>query len=163
MTHAELIAYSRENTDLTFSWDLFGWLRDVTKLPLIIKGVLRPEDARRAVELGLDGVIVSNHGGRRLDGMPASIEMLPQVVEAVGGKAEVFLDSGIRRGTDVLKALALGARAVLIGRPYVWGLAADGEAGVRKVLEILRDELQNVLISSGCRSVRDVPRALVVK
>lgn len=163
MTHAEMQAYSRANTDLTFSWNIFPWLRSVTKLPLIIKGVLRPEDARRAVDLGLDGIIVSNHGGRRLDGMPASIEMLPQVVAAVGGKAEVFLDSGIRRGTDVLKALALGARAVLIGRPYVWGLAADGEAGVRKVLEILRDELQNVLTSCGCRNVYEVPRELVVK
>lgn len=161
MTPAEMAAFSRENTDLTFSWDLFEWLRSVTKLPLIIKGVLRPDDARRAVDLGLDGIVVSNHGGRRLDGMPASIEMLPQVVDAVAGRAEVFLDSGIRRGTDVLKALALGARAVLIGRPYVYGLAADGEAGVRKVLEILRDELQNVLIAAGCRSVRDVPRSLV--
>ena len=118
---------------------------------------------RRAVDLGLDGIIVSNHGGRRLDGMPSSIEMLPAVAAAVDGKAEIFLDSGIRRGTDVVKALALGARAVLIGRPYVWGLAADGEAGVRKVLEILRDELQNALISCGCRSVRDVPRTLVMR
>jgi isopentenyl diphosphate isomerase/L-lactate dehydrogenase-like FMN-dependent dehydrogenase len=162
MTPAEMAVFSRENTDLTFSWNLFEWLRSVTKLPLIIKGVLRPEDARRAVDLGLDGIVVSNHGGRRLDGMPASIEMLPQVVAAVDGRAEVFLDSGIRRGTDVLKALGLGARAVLVGRPYVYGLAADGETGVRKVLEILRDELQNVMIASGCRSVRDVPRSLVM-
>ena len=163
MTPAEMSAYSTRAVDLTFDWDLFAWLRTVTKLPLIIKGVLRPEDARRAVDLGLDGIVVSNHGGRRLDGMPASIEMLPAVADAVGGKAELFLDSGIRRGTDVVKALALGARAVLIGRPYVWGLAADGEAGVRKVLEILRDELQNALISCGCRSVREVPRTLVMR
>jgi 4-hydroxymandelate oxidase len=162
MTHAELVAYSSNAVDLTFTWDVFPWLRSITKLPLIIKGVLRVEDARRAVELGLEGIVVSNHGGRRLDGMPASIERLPQIVDAVGGKAEVFLDSGIRRGTDVLKALALGARAVLIGRPYAWALAADGERGVTKMLDILREELQNVMTSAGCKSVRDVPRSLVM-
>jgi 4-hydroxymandelate oxidase len=162
MTHAELIAYAASAVDLAFSWDIFPWLRSITKLPLVIKGVLRPEDARRAVELGLDGIVVSNHGGRRLDGMPASIEMLPAVAEAVAGRCEIFLDSGVRRGTDVLKALALGARAVLIGRPYVWALAADGEAGVAKVLTILRDELENVLLSAGCSNVREVPRALVM-
>src|SRR5204863_5574815 len=98
----------------------FDWLGSITKLPLLIKGVLRPEDARQAVSIGLDGIIVSNHGGRKLDCMPATIEMLPKVAEAVAGKAEVFMDGGVRRGTDVLKALALGARAVFVGRPYAW-------------------------------------------
>ena len=162
MSHDELIAFNSSAWDLAFSWELFDWLRGVTKLPLLIKGVLRREDAEKAVAIGLDGIIVSNHGGRRLDGMPASIEMLPQVVDAVKGRAEVYLDSGVRRGTDVLKALALGARAVLIGRPYVWGLAADGEAGVSRVLKLLRDELENVLLSAGCPSVREVPRSLVM-
>lgn len=162
MSYEELIKFNLAATDFAFSWDVFPWLRSITKLPLVVKGVLRPADARKAVELGLDGIVVSNHGGRRLDGMPASITMLPGIVEAVAGKAEIFLDSGIRRGTDVLKALALGARAVLVGRAYAWALAADGEPGVRKVLTILRDELQNVLLASGCKSVRDVPRELVM-
>lgn len=161
MSDAELIAFNSSAWDLTFSWDFFDWLRGVTKLPLVMKGVLRPEDALRAVKAGLDGIVVSNHGGRRLDGMPATIEMLPDVVDVVGGRAEVFLDGGIRRGTDVLKALALGARAVLIGRPYAWALAADGEAGVQRVLELLRDELQNALVACGCPSVREVPASLV--
>jgi isopentenyl diphosphate isomerase/L-lactate dehydrogenase-like FMN-dependent dehydrogenase len=114
------------------------------------------------VALGLDGIIVSNHGGRKLDGMPASIDMLPGVVAAVGGRAEVFLDGGVRRGTDVLKALALGAKAVLVGRPYAWALAADGEEGVRKVIEILREELLNTMITTGCARTSDVPRSLVL-
>jgi 4-hydroxymandelate oxidase len=161
MTHAELIALNSRTWDQTFSWEFFDWLRSVTKLPLVIKGVLRPDDARKAVSLGLDGVIVSNHGGRRLDGVPASIEMLPAVVEAVAGRAEVFMDGGIRRGTDVVKALALGARAVLIGRPYAWALAADGEAGVAKVIELLRDELQNAMTSCGCAKPADVGPSLI--
>jgi isopentenyl diphosphate isomerase/L-lactate dehydrogenase-like FMN-dependent dehydrogenase len=162
MTDAEVIAFNSQAWDLTFSWDFFTWLRSITKLPLVVKGVLRPEDARQAVALGLDGIIVSNHGGRRLDGMPASIDMLADVVQAVDGRAEVYLDSGVRRGTDVLKALALGARAVLIGRAYAWALAADGEDGVRRVLELLRDELQMALVATGCRRVQEVPRALIV-
>jgi len=162
-TYEELVAFNSTAWDQTFSWDFFDWLRSITKLPLVIKGVLRPEDARRAVEIGLDGVVVSNHGGRRLDGMPATIDMLAGVAVAVDGRAEVFLDGGIRRGTDVLKALALGARAVLIGRPYAWALAADGEAGVCRVVELLRDELQNALTACGCADVKSVPASLIMK
>jgi isopentenyl diphosphate isomerase/L-lactate dehydrogenase-like FMN-dependent dehydrogenase len=162
-SYEELIAFNRAAWDLTFSWDIFAWLRSITRLPLVIKGVLRPEDAKKAVDLGLDGIIVSNHGGRRLDTMPASIDMLADVVKAVDGKAEVFLDSGVRRGTDVLKALALGARAVLIGRPYVWGLAAGGEDGVRRVIELLRDELQNAMTACGCARVSDIGSGLILK
>ena len=132
MSYPDLLAFNQRAWQRDLSWDVFDWLRSVTKLPLIIKGVLRREDARKAVALGLEGVIVSNHGGRSLDGVPASIAMLPGVVEAVGGLAEVYLDGGVRRGTDVLKALALGARAVLIGRPYAWALAASGEEGVAR-------------------------------
>lgn len=161
MTYDELQAFNDQAWDLALSWDYFEWLRTVTKLPLIIKGVLRPDDAKKAVSLGLNGIIVSNHGGRRLDGVPASIDQLPQVVAAVGGKAEVYLDSGVRRGTDVFKALALGARAVLIGRPYAWALAADGEAGVLKVLQLLREELESAMLACGCATVGDINKSLL--
>jgi isopentenyl diphosphate isomerase/L-lactate dehydrogenase-like FMN-dependent dehydrogenase len=100
------VAFNVQAWDMAMTWDVFAWIRSITKLPLLIKGVLRPDDARKAVELGIEGIIVSNHGGRKLDGMPSTISMLPGVVEAVGGRAEVYMDSGIRRGTDVLKALA---------------------------------------------------------
>lgn len=160
-SHAELIAFNSQAWDMAMTWDVFDWLRSVTKLPLLIKGVLRTEDAKRAVTLGLDGIVVSNHGGRRLDGMPASIDRLADIVAAVDGKTEVFMDSGIRRGTDVFKALALGARAVLIGRPYAWALAAEGEAGVRRVLELLRDELTNAMLACGCAKVADIERSLL--
>ncbi|MGC3972327.1 MAG: alpha-hydroxy acid oxidase [Pirellulales bacterium] len=162
-TEADVVKFNASAWDLTFSWEIFDWLRARTKLPLVIKGVLRTDDARRAVDAGVQGIVVSNHGGRRLDTMPATIDRLPHIVEAISGKVEVFLDGGIRRGTDVLKALALGARAVLIGRPYAYGLAADGEAGVKRVLELLRDELENGLIACGCRSVADVPASLVLR
>lgn len=161
MSYEAIIAFNAQAWDLTFSWDFFEWLRGITKLPLIIKGVLRPDDAKRAISLGLDGIVVSNHGGRRLDAMPATIEMLPAVARAVEGKAEIYLDGGIRRGTDVLIALALGARAVLIGRPYAWALAASGEAGVIHVLELLRQELENAMISCGCAKVSAIGPGLL--
>ncbi|MBM3804300.1 MAG: alpha-hydroxy-acid oxidizing protein [Acidimicrobiia bacterium] len=162
MSYAQMLAFNNAAWDLTMSWDIFGWMRSISRLPLLIKGVLRPDDARKAVSLGLNGIVVSNHGGRRLDGMPASIDQLPSIVEAVNGRAEVLLDSGVRRGTDVLKALALGAKAVLIGRPYAWALAADGEAGVAKVLDLLREELISAMLACGCRNVREVHRSLLV-
>ena len=140
MSYEEILAFNSQAWDLSLSWEFFDWLRGITKLPLLIKGVLRKEDALKAVEIGLDGIVVSNHGGRRLDGMPASIDALPAIAEAVQGRAELLMDGGIRRGTDVLKALALGAKAVLIGRPYIWALGADGENGVRHVIQLLRDE-----------------------
>lgn len=161
-TYEQLLAFNDQAWDLTLSWNAFDWLRSITKLPLLVKGVLRAEDAKKAVAIGLDGIVVSNHGGRRLDGVPASIDQLPQIVAAVNGKAEVLLDSGIRRGTDVLKALALGAKAVLIGRPYAWALAADGEAGVSKILELLREELVSAMLASGCPNVASIDRSLVM-
>lgn len=161
MSYQDILDFNAQAWDLAISWDFFDWLRSITKLPLLIKGVLRKEDAAKAVSIGLDGIIVSNHGGRRLDGMPASIEMLPEVVKAVAGRAEVYLDSGIRRGTDVLIALALGARAVLIGRPYAWALAADGEAGVKKVLELLREEFVNAMVATGCAKLTDISPSLI--
>lgn len=162
MTYEQLLAFNDQAWDLTLSWNAFDWLRSITKLPLLLKGVLRADDAKKAVAIGLDGIVVSNHGGRRLDGVPASIDQLPQIVAAVNGKAEVLLDSGVRRGTDVLKALALGAKAVLIGRPYAWALAADGEAGVLKILELLREELISAMLASGCPNVASINRSLVV-
>lgn len=161
MSYQQVLDFNAQAWDLALSWEFFDWLRSVTRLPLLIKGVLRKEDALKAVSLGLDGIIVSNHGGRRLDAMPASIDMLPEVVEAVAGRAEVYVDGGIRRGTDVLIALALGARAVLIGRPYAWALGADGESGVRKVLDLLRAELLNAMVTTGCAKVADIRPTLL--
>src|SRR5215469_4843234 len=118
------------------TWETVTWLRSLTSLPILLKGILTAEDARLAVEHGVSGIIVSNHGGRQLDGVVTSIEALPEIVDAVTGRCEVYLDGGIRRGTDILKALALGARAVLVGRPILWGLAVDGAAGVQQILSI---------------------------
>lgn len=162
MSHAELNAFNEQAWDLSLSWEFFDWLRSITKLPILVKGVLRADDARKAVSIGLDGIVVSNHGGRRLDTVPASIDRLAAVVEAVAGRAEVYMDSGVRRGSDVLKALALGAKAVLIGRPYAWALSAGGEAGVRKVLELFRDELHLAMISTGCEKIADIGPSLLL-
>ena len=161
MSYEEIVAFNATAWDLSLTWEFFDRLREITKLPLLIKGVLRDEDAKKAVAIGLDGIIVSNHGGRRLDGMPATIDVLPNIVEAVDGRAEVFMDGGVRRGTDVLKALALGAKSVLIGRPYAWALAADGEAGVAKVIDLFREELQNSMIATGCARVSDIDASLI--
>jgi len=163
MTAEQVAAFNAQAWDISLSWDVFAWLRGITKLPLLVKGVLRGQDAERAVEMGVDGIVVSNHGGRRLDGMPATIDMLPEVVAATRGRAEVLLDSGVRRGTDVLKALALGARAVLIGRPYAWALAADGEAGVRQVIELFREEILNAMVATGCATVDQIDASLVMR
>jgi len=128
---------------------------------VILKGVLHPEDARLALAHGVDGLLLSNHGGRQLDTVPATIDLLPEIIAAVGGRVPVLLDGGIRRGTDVVKALALGAAAVGIGRPAVWGLAAGGEDGVRRVLEILRDELDHTMALCGAANLRDLTPDLV--
>lgn len=136
--------------DPSLGWADLDWLRAQSTLPLVLKGILDPEDAARAADLGADGVVVSNHGGRQLDGAVPAIEALPAVTEAVDGRCHVLFDSGIRSGTDVLKTLALGADGVLLGRPALWGLAAGGEAGVRTVLELLREELANALALAGC-------------
>jgi 4-hydroxymandelate oxidase len=156
-----LAAYFATMLDPTLTWRDLEWLVAITSLPVVVKGVHRADDAERAVAHGAAAVVVSNHGGRQLDTVPAGIEMLPAVAEAVGGRVEVLVDGGIRRGTDVVKALALGARAVLLGRPVVWGLAVGGAQGVAQVLELLRAELDLALALCGCRSVREVDRGLV--
>ncbi len=143
------------------TWDIIPWLRSLTTLPILLKGILTAEDALIAVEHGVEGIIVSNHGGRQLDGAVASIEALPEIVEAVAGRCEVYLDGGIRRGTDVLKALALGARAVLVGRPVLWGLAVDGQAGVERVLKLLHGELEMAMTLSGKPTLASIDRSLV--
>jgi 4-hydroxymandelate oxidase len=148
--------------DDTLGWDRLARLRAATRLPIVLKGVLHPADARLAVEHGLDAVLVSNHGGRQLDGAPATLEVLPDVVAAVAGRVPVLLDGGVRRGVDVLVALALGADAVAVGRPVLWGLAAAGEAGVRAVLELLRAELDAALALAGARRPADLTPDLVV-
>jgi 4-hydroxymandelate oxidase len=147
--------------DPAISWDDLAWIREVAPVPLLIKGILRAEDARLAVEHGVDGIVVSNHGGRQLDGSPPALEALVEVVKEVDGRREVLMDGGVRRGTDVLKVLALGARAVMVGRPIAWGLAAAGEEGVAHVLEILRDEFDLAMALSGCRSVSEIVPSLV--
>ncbi|HUF22815.1 MAG TPA: alpha-hydroxy acid oxidase [Vicinamibacterales bacterium] len=154
-------AYVHNLFDASVTWEALDWLRASTTLPVVLKGVLSPDDAMRAVEAGAAGVIVSNHGGRQLDGAIASIDALPAVAEAVGGRIEVLMDGGIRRGADVIKALALGARAVLIGRPYLWGLAANGEQGVRHVLDILRGELELAMALAGRPTPADIDRSAI--
>ncbi|XP_028417850.1 hydroxyacid oxidase 1-like [Dendronephthya gigantea] len=147
------------NSSLT--WEFIPWLRSVTKLPIVLKGILTAEDARLAVQHGVDGILVSNHGGRQLDGVPATIEALPEVVSAVDGKCEVYLDGGVRFGTDAFKALALGARAVFVGRPILWGLSYQGEAGVSKLLQIFKDEFKLAMGLVGCDCVKDISRDMV--
>jgi 4-hydroxymandelate oxidase len=148
--------------DAAITWPDLAWLVSSTRLPVVVKGILAPEDARLAVEHGARAIQVSNHGGRQLDSAVGALDALPRVAEAVAGKAEVLLDGGVRRGTDVLKALALGARAVLIGRPVLYGLATAGEAGVARVFELLRQELIVDMILCGLADVGEVSRSLVV-
>ena len=142
--------------DPSFNWRDLEWLRNVAGVPVLLKGVLSPEDARRAIDYGVDGIIVSNHGGRNLDFLPATIDALPHIAEATAGRIPVLLDSGIRRGTDVLAALALGAKAVFLGRPYIYGLAIAGARGVERVIQILRDEFKRAMALTGRRSIAEI-------
>ena len=148
-------------TDNSLTWRDLEWLRGHTALPILVKGILTAEDAVLATEAGVDGIVVSNHGGRQLDGVAASLDALPEVVEAAGDRAEILLDGGVRRGTDVVKALALGARAVLVGRAALYGLAVAGAEGVERVLTLLREEVDLALALCGCASPADVTRAHV--
>ncbi len=156
-----LFTYFAQQLDQGLTWNDIEWLQSLSPLPLAIKGILREDDASRAVACGAKAIIVSNHGGRQLDGAIASLDALPSVVEAVDGRAEVILDGGVRRGVDILRAIALGAKAVLLGRPALWGLAVGGEAGVAHVIQLLRDELDIAMALSGCSSLRDIDRSLV--
>jgi 4-hydroxymandelate oxidase len=141
------------------TWDDLAWLRARTRLPLLVKGVLHPDDAARAVDLGCDGVVVSNHGGRVMQGAPASLDALSPVARRVGARVPVLFDSGIRHGRDVFAALAHGATAVLVGRPHVWGLTVNGAMGVAHVIRLLRDELELTMALTGCRTLADIDRS----
>jgi isopentenyl diphosphate isomerase/L-lactate dehydrogenase-like FMN-dependent dehydrogenase len=145
------------------TWKDVEALASMSGLPVVVKGIMTAEDARLACEHGADALVVSNHGGRQLDGVAATLDALPEVVEAVGGRIEVYLDGGVRRGADAVRALALGARAVLVGRPILWGLAVGGEAGVASVLELLRAEIRLALQLLGCASPADVRREHVAR
>jgi 4-hydroxymandelate oxidase len=157
-----LAAYFADLLDPALTWRAVEWLRSITSLPVIVKGIVRADDAERAMQAGAAGVVVSNHGGRQLDASPATIEVLARVVDAVAGRGEVLLDGGVRRGADVIKALALGARAVLVGRPILWGLAAGGREGVGAALALLRRELDLAMALCGCPDVASITRDLVI-
>ncbi|MEH2418659.1 alpha-hydroxy acid oxidase [Nostoc sp.] len=156
-----LFTYFAQQLNPAVTWHDLEWLQSLSPLPLVIKGILRGDDAVRAVEYGAKAIVVSNHGGRQLDGAIASLDALAEIVAAVDGKLEVLLDGGIRRGTDILKALALGAKAVLIGRPILWGLAVAGQPGVSHVISLLQDELNLGMALSGCAKLQDIDPSLL--
>jgi 4-hydroxymandelate oxidase len=151
------------HTDPALGWGDLEWLVKLTSLPVIVKGIVRADDARHAVEAGARGLVVSNHGGRQLDYAVASLDALPEVVEAVGGRIPILMDGGVRRGTDVLKALSLGAAGVLIGRPYLWALAVNGEAGVSLMLDLLREEIALSMSLLGVKSLSELSMDLLVR
>jgi isopentenyl diphosphate isomerase/L-lactate dehydrogenase-like FMN-dependent dehydrogenase len=150
-----------DNDGAAITWEDLDWLHSITRLPLVPKGIVTAEDALLAVEHGASGILVSNHGGRQLDSVAATIDVLPEIAQAVSGRCELYLDGGVRRGTDVLKALALGARAIFIGRPVLWGLAVAGADGAQHVLELLRDELELAMALSGRPTLASVDGSLV--
>jgi 4-hydroxymandelate oxidase len=160
---SSLFAYFQQQIDPGVTWKDLEWLKSLTHLPILLKGILRADDAQRACQLRVNGIIVSNHGGRQLDGAIASIDALGTIVNATGGELDILVDGGIRRGIDVFKALALGAKAVLIGRPILWGLAMNGEAGVQLVLELLRQELDLAMALSGCSSLQEIDSSFIQK
>jgi 4-hydroxymandelate oxidase len=147
--------------DASVTWKDVDWLRSLTKLPVILKGVCRADDAKRAVENGASGIVVSNHGGRQMDTAPATIEVLPRCADVVGGRVPIFMDGGVRRGLDVLKAIALGATAIQVGRPVLWGLAAGGQEGVELALDLLRQELDLAMALAGCTNLKTITRDLI--
>jgi 4-hydroxymandelate oxidase len=154
-------ASGRKGRSRRFTWNDLDWIRSIAKTPILLKGVLNPDDADLAVKAGAAGIIVSNHGGRALDSVPATIEALPRVTERIAGRILVLTDGGIRRGTDVLKALGLEASAVLVGRPYLYGLAVEGSAGVQDVIQILRDELRAAMGLCGITSIAAISHSVL--
>ncbi|KMZ57775.1 L-lactate dehydrogenase (cytochrome) [Zostera marina] len=157
-----LASYVSSQIDRTLSWKDVKWLQSITSMPILVKGVMNAEDTLLAIETGVAGIIVSNHGARQLDYIPATISCLEEVVKAAQGRVPVFLDGGVRRGTDVFKALALGAAGIFIGRPVLYSLAVDGEAGVRNVLKMLRDEFELTMTLAGCVSLKTITRNHII-
>jgi L-lactate dehydrogenase (cytochrome) len=153
--------FVRAQLDPSLCWDDLEWIRSLWDGPLIVKGIMSANDARRAAVNGVDAIVVSNHGGRQLDSLPATLEVLPEIVDAVQGEMEVLLDGGIRRGADVVKAVALGARACMIGRAYLWGLAVAGEAGARKVVSMLKAEIEKTLMLLGTPTIAELDRSAI--
>ena len=158
-----IAAYVNAQFDPSLTWTDVDWLCSITRLPVVIKGILRADDAQHACDHGAKGIVVSNHGGRQLDGVPATIEALPHIADAVGDQVDLLVDGGIRRGTDILKAIALGAKAVMVGRPIMWGLSANGADGVHHVLEILCSEFDSAMALCGCTSISDITADLIWK
>lgn len=158
-----LFLYVAQQFDPSLTWRDIEWLKSISRLPIVVKGILRGDDAVLALNHGASAIIVSNHGGRQLDCAIATIDAISEVAEAVDGRIQVLMDGGIRRGTDVLKALARGAKAVLIGRPVLWGLAANGEAGVQLILQLLRDELRSAMALCGCPTLKDIDSSLIAR
>ncbi len=156
-----LSTFMNQQIDPSISWDDLAWLRQEWDKPLLVKGVLNGADARRMVEMGADGIVVSNHGGRQLDGAPSTISVLPEIADAVSGDGEIILDSGIRRGADIVKALALGATACGIGKSALYGLAAEGQSGVAGVIEMLRREIDLAMAMTGCRDIGSIGREVL--
>lgn len=156
-----LAAYIHALYDQSLTWKDVEWLRSITDMPILVKGILRADDAELAIQHGASGIVVSNHGGRQLDTVPATISVMKTIADKVNGRVELYLDGGVRRGTDVLKALALGAKAVLVGRPILWGLGHGGKAGVDLALGLLRSEFELAMILSGCATLSDITRDLV--
>lgn len=156
-------AYVAAQFDASLTWDDIETFVSETRLPVLVKGILRADDALEALKRGVAGIVVSNHGGRQLDTVPATIDVLPDIVDAVDGGCDILVDGGIRRGTDILKAIALGAKAVMVGRPVMWGLSVDGQAGVEDVLNILRREYDIALALAGCMSADAVTRDLILR
>lgn len=165
ISHAQgesgLFTYFAQQLNPALTWKDLEWLQSICPLPLVIKGILRGDDAVHAVECGVKAIVVSNHGGRQLDGAIASLDALAEIAAAVDKRAEVLLDGGIRRGTDILKALALGAKAILIGRPILWGLAVKGKVGVSHIISLLQNELSLAMALSGCAQLQDIDASLV--
>lgn len=155
---AALMEYSRRLFDKSLSWSDIKWIKSITKLPIILKGIVHPDDARKAIDHGVDGLVVSNHGGRQLDSSIATIQALPEISDVVNGRIPLLIDGGIRRSTDIIKAIALGADAVLIGRPIIWGLAVNGQQGVERVLEMFRKELTMSMTLFGFSSINEIKK-----
>ncbi|KAG7164937.1 hydroxyacid oxidase 1-like [Homarus americanus] len=155
--------YVKSLFDPSLSWDDVAWLTRITKMPIVLKGILTAEDAILGIEAGAAGIWVSNHGARQIDGVPPTIEALPEVVKAVKGQCEVYIDGGFSQGNDIFKALALGAQMVFLGRPMLWGLACGGEEGAYSVLDILKTELDSVMALSGCATIKDITKEMVIR